>query len=384
MLVIQTILKHIEARVAHALLRLPDRLLYALSGGQRVNQSGHQLDARIQLGLVLQRAKPALETLPPQIARRQLREMVTIFDLPPESLPRVENLSIPGVAKISTRIPLRLYAPTNQAKDLPTLLYFHGGGFVVGDLDTYDAMLRYVCKKVGCIIISVDYRLAPDHPFPAAVDDALATYAWIQKHGPLFGVDVKRLGVGGDSAGGNLALNICLAGAGALPRLKAPAFQTLIYPWIDLYEAHTQDASFKEFATGFALTAALIEYFTRHAFLSTQKLQDPRVSPLLAPAAGLKRVPPTLLQLCGFDPLRDQGVRLAARLNDAGVDCETKLYPTLIHGATGLAGIVPDAREMLDDFARGLAKLSGSAPAIADRPRKSVLPAATPTPDEDS
>lgn len=338
-------------------MRLPDGVLYALSGGKKTNQAGHQLDARIQMGLLLDRTKPALNTLPPQKARDQFRDLVSISDLPIEPLPRVENFSVPGVARISSRIPMRLYSPNNQAlKDLPALIYFHGGGFVIGDLDTYDAMLRYVSKKSGCIVISVDYRLAPDHPYPGPVDDALATYGWLLKNGALFGIDTKKIGVGGDSAGGNLSLNICLQGSSQ--RLKAPAFQALIYPWVDLSGSQNDDESIREFAQGYALTADLIQYFTRHTYLSTQKLQDPGVSPIFAPAAGFKRIPQTYIQMCGFDPFREQCKRLADRLKIAGVACETKLYPTLIHGATGLAGVVPDARQMLDDYADAVAKMA--------------------------
>ena len=367
MSIIQNLIKNLEYILGRALLRLPDGMLRVLSGGQKTNQAGHQLDPRIQMALLLDRIKPDLDTLPPQLARQQLRDLVRIFDLEPEDLPRVENLSSPGVARISNRIPMRLYAPTAQARDLPTLVYFHGGGFVIGDLDGYDAMMRYICKQSGCIVVSVDYRMAPDHPFPAAVDDALETYAWLLKNGPLFGVDPKRVGVGGDSAGGNLALNICLQAPGR--RLKTPAFAALIYPWVDISETQHEDASIREFAEGFALTGKLIEYFTRHTFLSTQKLEDPAVSPIFAPTAQLKRVPPTLIQLCGFDNFRDQCLRMAARLEQAGVECETQLYPTLIHGSVSLAGIVPDARTMLDDYAAGIQKLASGAESAAAKPR---------------
>ncbi|MCR9140997.1 MAG: alpha/beta hydrolase [bacterium] len=362
----QTLLKKLEYTLARAILKLPDSMLYALSGGKsRTNQAGHRLDARIQMALRLDRLKPDIHTLPPQMARQQLRELVRIFDLDPEPLPRAENISVPGVARISTRIPMRLYAPTAQAKELPALVYYHGGGFVIGDTAGYDATMRYLSKKSGCIVISVDYRLAPDHPYPAAVDDALATYAWILKNGPLFGVDPKRVGVGGDSAGGNLALNICLQAASQ--RLKSPAFLAMIYPWVDVSDSAHEDESYRELGGEYALTLELLEYFTRHTFLSTQKLNDPAVSPVYTKAQQLKRVPPTLIQLCGFDPLRDQGQRMGDQLKAAGVECETRLYPTLIHGAMSLAGVVPDARTMLDEYAAAVAEFAfaGSSSAAA-------------------
>ena len=334
-------------------MRLPTGALSTLSGGAKVNQAGQRLDARIQMALLLARTKPDIDSLPPQKARTQLRELVQLFDLPPEPLPRIENVSLPGVARISGRIPLRIYAPTNQVGALPTLVYFHGGGFVVGDLDSYDAMLRFVCKTANCAIVSVDYRLAPEHPFPAATEDALAAWGWIQKNAALFDLDASRMGVGGDSAGANLALNVCLQAPGQ--RLKMPAFNAMIYPWVDLFDAASHGPSFAEFAQGYGLTAKMIEYFTRHAFLSTQKLDDPRVSPIYAPAAQLKRVPPTFIQLCGWDPLRDQGAALGEKLRAAGADCETRMYDSLIHGATGLGGIVPDAKTMLADYAGAIA-----------------------------
>lgn len=346
--------QRIEAALARALLRLPDGVLYALSGGARTNNAGERLDARVQMALQLGRLKPKLESQPPQLARAQMRDLVGVLDAAPVELERVEQLSIPGTAKFARRIPMRIYAPSNVREDLPALVYFHGGGFVIGDLDSYDAMLRFVSKIANCAVVSVDYRLAPEHPFPAAVEDACAAYSWILKNGALLGIDPAQVGVGGDSAGANLALNICLQ-SGAR-RYRMPQFHASIYPWIDPSEAQHEDESIGEFADGYVLDATLIDYFTRHTFLATQKLEDPQVSPVYASAQALGRVPQGFIQVCGFDPLRDQGLRMAAALQAAGSECAVIRYPDLVHGAVGMRGVCPAADRMVTEYAERVAQ----------------------------
>lgn len=353
------ILQRIETAFARALLRLPDGLLYALSGGARTNAAGERMDARVQLALLLARIKPKLESLPPQLARAQMRALVETLDAPPLELARVEQISIPGTAKFARRIPMRVYAPDAIREDLPALVYFHGGGFVIGDLDSYDSMLRYVSKTAGCAVVSVDYRLAQEHPFPAGIEDACATYGWILKHGALLGIDPQRVAVGGDSAGASMALNVCLQSGPR--RFRIPRFHASIYPWIDLSESQHEDESIREFEVGYVLDRSLIDYFTRHTCLATQKLEDPLVSPIYASSQSLSRVPPGLIQVCGFDPLRDQGLRMAEALRAAGSECEVRRYPDLVHGATGMRGVCPSADQMITDYAETVAALFASA-----------------------
>lgn len=335
-----------EGRIGRTILRLPPGLLKLLSGGSRQNESGFELDPRIQMGLLLVRIHKATENLNPVEARRQLSGLLGHFDLPAQSVARIENLSVPG--EQNRRIPIRLYAPTMEARPLPTMLYFHGGGFVIGDLETNDAMLRSLVIQTGLAIVSVDYRLAPEHPYPAAIEDAQTVYRWLLAHGAELGLDTRRMGLGGDSAGGNICLNLCMKAR--RKRWPRPAFQVLVYPWTDLGNSAIADSSMIELAAGYGLTGAMLDYFRRHAFAASADFEDPLVSPVHAKKADLKAMPPTLIQVCGFDPLRDQGIRLARCMQEAGAAVQIRAYESLIHGSINLARSVPEARKLIQEL----------------------------------
>lgn len=341
----------LEGMIGRSILRLPPRLLQILSGGKKRNESGFELDPRIQMGLLLSRIHPPTEDLSPVEARKQLSNLLGHFDILPESVPRVESLSLPG--KEGGRIPIRLYSATCQARPTPAMLYFHGGGFVIGDLNTNDSMLRTLAVESGLTIVSVDYRLAPEHPYPAGAEDALSAYRWMLDHGEQLGVDPRRLGLGGDSAGGNLCLNVSMRAK--RKRWPGPAFLALIYPWVDLGNSAIADSSMIEMARGFGLTGTMLDYFRRHAFPRDTDFEGALISPAHAKRSELKALPPTLIQVCGFDPLRDQGLRLGKAMHDAGASVQVKAYESLIHGSINLARTVLEARTLIDDLGQFLA-----------------------------
>ena len=340
----------LEGATGRSVLSLPGSLLRVLSGGTKKNDEGAALNPAIQMGLLLARIHKATEDLEPPRARSELARLTGFFDLPAEPLARVENLSIPGLQ--GHRIPVRLYSALRDNRMRSAMIYFHGGGFVIGDLNSNDAMLRSVAARSGLSIVSVDYRLAPESPYPAGAEDAWAAYQWFQKHGNELGLNPGSMGVGGDSAGGNLAIHVSLMAK--KKRIRSPEFQALIYPWVDLGDSAIADSSMIELASGYGLTGAMLDYFRRHSFQTGTNFDDPMLSPVKASRSALKALPPTLIQLCGFDPLRDQGRRFGALIQEAGGEVNIKNYDSLIHGSISLAGTIKEARSMIDDLAQFL------------------------------
>jgi acetyl esterase len=209
----------------------------------------------------------------------------------------VEDLTIPGPGGA---VPVRVYA-SERAGVRPALIYFHGGGFVFGNLDTHDAVCRALAKESGAVVISVDYRLSPEHKFPAAVEDSHAVTVWVAANAEHLGVDARRIAVGGDSAGGNLATVVAMrcrdAGGPAL------ASQVLLYPVMDFSSFET--GSHREWGEGYFLTRAAMDWFSGHYLASADLARHPEASPLLAP--DLRGLPPALVITAEFDPLRDEG-----------------------------------------------------------------------------
>ena len=281
---------------------------------------------------------------------------------PPIPMARVEPIEIPGNAG---PIPARLYAPTAlpDGSPAPLLLYFHGGGFVVGDLDTHDGACRFLADAAGVAVLSVDYRLAPEHPFPAAVEDAWAAFAWTAANAAALGADPGRIAIGGDSAGGNLAAVTSLlarAGGGAMP-----AMQLLLYPAVDQVGGQR---SRELFADGFILTKAEIDWFEAQYLPDGAEEGDPRVSVLRAP--DLTGLPPAYVATAGFDPLRDEGEAYALRMREAGVQVALRRHPGLIHSFANQTAISRTAREAMLEAAGALRM--GLAPAWRHRGQKAA------------
>ena len=265
---------------------------------------------------------------------------------PEQPMYRVIDRTVPGRAG---RIPVRIYTPTSAAR-LPGLIYFRGGGFVLGTLDSSDRACRDLAHLGGRVVVSVDYRLAPEHPFPAAVEDAYAATTYVIENPSEFGIDPGQVAVGGESAGGNLAAVTALkCRNGVTPPL---AFQLLIYPLVDFAD---DSPSMREFANGHFITSDLLAYFERHYLTAGQDRRHPEASPLMADLRGL---PPAFVLTAECDPLRDQGEAYARRLEQAGVPVTLKRYEGMIHPFFSLAGIIEGGKTAIADAAAALKKAS--------------------------
>jgi acetyl esterase len=244
-------------------------------------------------------------------------------------------------------IPARLYTPNGLADGSPLLVYYHGGGWVIGSLNSHDNTCRFLAERAGVRVLSVGYRLAPEHPFPAAVDDAIAAFDHARGHAVELGADPGLIAVGGDSAGGTLAAVVCHQTA--LRGGPTPAFALLFYPVTDVT---TRSQSRQRYADGFFLTDADIDYFADHYLPDLALRADPRCSVLLA--EDLSGFPPTYLATAGFDPLRDEGEEFAARLRAAGVAVASHRQPDLIHGFVSFLGVGNACREATAEAAGAL------------------------------
>ena len=229
---------------------------------------------------------------------------------------------------------------------LPALIYFHGGGWVVGDLDTHDVLCRQLAAQAGVIVIAVDYRLAPEHPFPAAVDDCWSATTWIAANAVALGIDNTRLAVGGDSAGGGLAAVMALMARRSGPALK---FQVLVYPVTDL---RADSESYSKYADGYLLTRNMMRWYIAQYAPTDDDVRDWRASPLLAPSVD--GVPPALVITAGLDPLRDEGEAYARRLEEAGVAVDYVCLGGMIHGFLTMGGKIDTANRTVSYMASAL------------------------------
>ncbi len=305
------------------------------------------LDPQVQavLELVAKANRPAYHTLSPKDARQLFIETRPASTPTPPEIGAVKNVTAEGP---HGPIPLRVYRPAGvaDATPLPAYVYFHGGGWVIGDLNTHDVICRQLTAASGTSVVSVDYRMAPEHKFPAAADDSWAATKWVVAHAAELGLDASRLAVGGDSAGGNLAAVVALMARDAGG--PAIALQVLIYPVTDVM---AETRSYADFADGYLLTRESMRWFTAHYLKSKDDARDWRVSPLRAPSlAGL---PPALIVTAGFDPLRDEGEIYGGRLRDAGVTVDYVCYGGMIHGFVGMG-------KLIDTAGRAISHIGGS------------------------
>lgn len=332
---------------------LPAVLKRLLSGGRAITIDGNTLDPSVQMMLAAQHATGVNGLAVADDAastRQQFGETTRAVDEPDVHVAEVRSLAIPGPAGL---IGARHYRPAG-AGPAPLLVFYHGGGWVIGDLDTHDALCRLICRDASVHVLAIDYRLAPEHKAPAAVDDCYAAYLWAREHAEELGADPGRVAVGGDSAGGNLSAVVTqLARAAGAP---LPALQWLIYPATD---ARGLARSRTLFGDGFLLTKHDMDWFTA-SYVDGSGLDrtDPRISPLLADdLAGLS---PALVVTAGFDPLRDEGAQYAAKLAEAGVVVDSRQMRSLVHGfaqLNALGGQVARANaEMISAFRAHLAR----------------------------
>jgi acetyl esterase len=274
--------------------------------------------------------------------RRQEAEIVA--HRPPLPMARVEEVEIPGPGGT---IAARLYVPPSSPAPPGLLVYCHGGGWVIGDLETHDSPCRFLAAHAGAQVLAVDYRLAPEHLFPAAAEDALAAYSWARDNAGRFGVEPERIAVGGDSAGANLAAVACLLAReeGA----PVPAMQLLIYP---VTESSRELPSRRTFAEGFILARRDMDYYEDRYLPPGVDRSNPRVSVLQAD--DLAGLPPAYVATAGFDPLRDEGEAFALRLREAGVRVALRRHPGLVHTYANLTAICPSARHAMLEAAGAL------------------------------
>jgi len=288
------------------------------------------------LELVAKANRPAYNTLSPKDARQLFIETRPASTPPPPQIGTVRDLTAEGP---HGPVPLRLYRPAGvaDATRLPACLFFHGGGWVIGDVNTHDVLCRQITAASGASVISVDYRSAPEYKFPIAVDDSWAATKWVGAHAAELGVDTARLAVAGDSAGGNLAAVMALMARDAGgPAIK---LQVLIYPVTDVMR---ETRTYADFAEGYLLTRDSMRWFIAHYLKSSDDARDWRVSPLRAPS--LASLPPALVITAGFDPLRDEGEQYAGRLRDAGNTVDYVCYGGMIHGFIGMGKLLDTAQ----------------------------------------
>lgn len=298
-------------------------------------------NVRLLLEAIAAQGGPRLETLPPAEARAAAVEGLKAAAGEPEPVASVEDLRIAGP---EGEIALRIYTPEGDAPR-PAMVYFHGGGWVVCDLDTHDAVCRAIARRAGAVAVAVDYRLAPEHKFPAAVVDCYAATQWVAANVGRMGIDPDRITVGGDSAGGNLAAVVSIRSRDeGGPRIAA---QALVYPVTDLSSFETP--SYREFADGYHLSRAQMEWFRDHYLAKPEDALNWMASPLLA--ADLAGLPPALIITAECDPLRDEGEAYARRLEQAGVAVTCTRYPGMIHPFFSMSGAIPQGLDAIQQVA---------------------------------
>jgi len=306
------------------------------------------------LDMLANSGAPKIETLPPAQARALFDKMEIPGNESADPVAHVADRTIPGPAG---EIPVRVYTPEG-AGPFPALVYYHGGGWVLGNLDTHDRICRVLTNGAGCVTVSVDYRLAPEHKFPAAVDDAYAAALWVHEHGAEIGVDPARVAVGGDSAGGNLAAVVCYL---ARERGKPPlVYQLLFYP---ATARQGTTASQREFAAGYFLTESQMRWFGEQYMRGPEDADNPLLVPMLI--EDLRGLPPALVITEEYDPLRDEGEAYATRLQEAGVPVVQTRYDGMIHGFVSMAPLLDKGTTTLDQAAACLRDAFAKQPASA-------------------
>jgi acetyl esterase len=309
-------------------------------GPVRCSPEGLKLDRQMQglLWLIDKLQVPPLSGGVAAEARAAFDRSAPTLDLPLATDVGSYDRVVPGGAG---PLRARVYVPRSApATDAPALVFFHGGGWVVGSIEAYDRLCRALAERAGVIVVSIDYRLAPEHPFPAASEDAIAATRWVLANAGLLGIDATRVAVGGDSAGGNLAAVVALA---LRDDARGPAFQLLIYPATDLTRAMPSHRMFRD---SYFLSKAAGDWYLGHYLPAGTDPKDPLASPLFA--GDLSRLAPALVITAGFDPLRDEGKAYADSMRAAGTDIELVCFEGQMHGFLLLGGALHDAARAVD------------------------------------
>jgi len=337
----------IRRSIAQLIFSLPENWIYTLFGGATF-QEGGPLDPQCQLAANLARILPKLHTLPPTKARRLFADNIQIFDEPPISVSHIEDKLIPTPS--ASFVPVRLYNAHPQRGNLPIVLYFHGGGLTIGSIETHDALCRRLAYYAKVIVVSVDYRLAPEHPYPSAIDDAFLAYQYVRNSAYLFGGSPSEIAVAGDSAGALLATSVCYRAK--MEKVPLPVFQALVYPMTDVSK---ESESYETQGEKFVLTSETMRWFIQNYLPNVGDRSLPINSPLLIDSKFLKGMPPAYIATAGFDPLRDEGDAYAKKLAEAGVKVTHQKYPNLIHGYLQMTGLILKAKEAETAFHQAIA-----------------------------
>lgn len=333
-----------ERLTAVGFLRLPGGVLRRIVGSPIRSPEGFELDVQSQalLWLMRVRREPEMQDSNIAVARLRLDRAASLL-APTNATPlRVFDRELPGAAGARR---CRVYAPAG-ARDVlvPGLVWFHGGGFVLGSLKSHDGVCRAIASQAGIVVVAVDYRLAPEHRFPSGFEDALAAVRHVLDEGEALGIASPNVAVGGDSAGGNFAAGVAQALRGMKRR---PSFQLLVYPATD---ATRREASQRHFREGFILGSDSIAWYLENYLADPKEAVDPRVSPVLA--ADVSGLPPALVLTAGFDPLRDEGALYAERMRAAGGDVEAVCSEGSMHGFLNTAGALDESARLVA-FAAG-------------------------------
>lgn len=294
-------------------------------------------------------ARPMHQSTPAQ-ARADYDAATPVLDAPGSRRVQARPLEMPR--RDGGRLALRLYRPADAAAPLPLVVFFHGGGYCVGSLDSHDSLCRDLAELVPCAVLAVDYRLAPEHRFPAAVEDAWDAYHWALRHAASWGCDAARVAVCGDSAGATLATGLTIAARDA--GMPQPIAQVLLYPCAS---ATDDFESRRRYATGHLLEAATLRWMVRHYLGDEGNARDWRFAPL--ECGDLAGLAPAHILLAECDMLTDEGLAYGQRLRDAGVSCAWAVYPGMVHDFARLGNIVPDAMRLRRDIAARLANAFG-------------------------
>jgi len=327
-----------QEKLARLVASLPTGIFNILYVGRRIKKDLQLLNSKAQfLCAIVDKQSVPLEEETVENAREQIENLSGLLSGADVQIGTVEDFTIPGPA---VDLPVRLYKPENSPDPVPVLVFFHGGGFIRGSINSHDGLCRRLVKYGEFAVMSVDYRLAPEHPFPAGVDDAYAALKWAQQFGASKGLDQQRVAVGGDSSGGNLASVACQDAK--RNRTPLPAFQLLIYPTTD---ANFTARSHQLFADGFFLTEERMHWY-RDLYLQSADLRnDVRASPGLE--ENVSGLPPALVITAGFDPLRDEAEDYAQHLKDAGVPMGVIRHESMIHGFMSLTGLLEEAENAI-------------------------------------
>lgn len=315
------------------IFKLPIFIKLKLAGGKQIEIEGRKLDLDLQIIASSGGRAPQLDTLPPKEARRNFKLMTAILRSPVRKNQTIESRQIPSN---EGEIGLRIFRPSELKAKAPCIIYFHGGGNVIGDLDSYSGLCSDFAAECCACVVSVDYRLAPEYKFPTAAQDALAAYQWVLQNANEIDIDPDNICVAGESAGGYLSSLVSIQARDM--SIPLPKAQVLIYPMTDM---RMNTPSYKTFGKGFILTAKLMQYFIEHYLVNEEDKLNPLASPLLTD--NLNGLPPTLLTVAGFDPLHDEGLALAVKLKSAGNQIEVLKHMNMTHGFVTMSGVLASA-----------------------------------------